>query len=405
MPDGLFPEHLKNDSASVTDVSAATEDLRVLHVITGLNVGGAERMLHKLLVEHSKRNVRSFAVSLTDNGEVGRQIQRLGVKVQVLGLRRALPNPVGIYRLAKVIRNLRPQVIQSWMYHADLAAGLAGRMIGDAPVIWNIRNSNLDPESKRLTRLTARLCARLSGVLPEKIICCSEASKREHVRLGYQEANMQVIPNGFDPAEFKPDDQSKAAIRRELNVEYGVPLIGLVARYDPQKDFLNFVRAAKLFLKLGHKATFIMVGEGVDSRNVELTRLIQQYGILHSVRLLGPRDDIARVTGALDIATSSSRCNEGFSNTVGEAMACAVPCVVTDVGDSRHIVGETGIVVPPEDSQALAKAWIKLLGEGEEKKKARGSEARRRIVEKFSIAQAADQYLRVYQQATTCVRV
>ncbi len=361
-------------------------------------------MLYKLLAGLGEGGFYSAVVSLTDVGKVGLKIRELGIEVQALGLKRTVPNPLGLIRLAKTIRKQRPNVIQSWMYHADLAAGLAAKLAGGHPVIWNIRNSNLDPETKKLTQVTARLCARLSSSLPTKIICCSEASKREHIALGYTAETMQVIPNGFDTAEFRPDEENKLKIRKELEVDRDVSLIGLVARYDPQKDFFNYISAAKLLQNTGRKVMFVMAGERVEWGNQELSELIRKNGIKQNVRLLGNRDDIQSITCAFDIATSSSKCNEGFSNTVGEAMSCGVPCVVTDVGDSKYIVGETGIVVPPGDSTALACAWKKLIDEGDEGRRKRGQNARQRIVANFNIASVVEQYKSVYTESVEHVR-
>ena len=361
-------------------------------------------MLHKLLSGFNNNGFKSSVVSLTDIGRIGDRILELGIEVEELDMKRGIPNPIGLARLVRIIRDRKPDVIQSWMYHADLIAGLSARASGNPPVVWNIRNTNLHPASKKLTLLSVRLGAWLSNSLPAKIVCCSESARREHIKLGYSAGKMLVIPNGFDTDSYRPNERNKIQIRDEIKVDPGILIIGLVARYDPQKDFSNFLKAAKQLLEMRQRVMFVMVGEGVDRENVELTNMIRESGLEADVRLLGSRDDMPKVTCVFDIATSSSRCNEGFSNTVGEAMSCGVPCVVTDVGDSKDIVGETGLVVPPADSTKLAYSWKQLIDEGKNGRSARGEQARQRIVNRFGLEMIRDQYRAIYQDVINHVR-
>jgi glycosyltransferase involved in cell wall biosynthesis len=352
--------------------------MRVLHVITGLNIGGAEIMLYKIICDLSEKNVESQVISLTDIGKTGRKIEAMGIPVTALGMKRGIPGPKGLIRLIRHIKKYKPDIIQSWMYHADLLAGLAGWLGGKYPVIWNIRHSNLAPDTyKKSTIYTAKLCAKLSESLPTKIICCSEASRREHIKLGYTEHKMTVIPNGFDIKQYQPDEAARIETRKELEIDQETLVVGIVGRYDRQKDWPNFINAAK-----------------------ELVQLIREAGIEEDVRLLGERDEMWRVICSFDIATSASKNGEGFSNSIGEAMSCGVPCVVTDVGDSGIIVGDTGIVVKSGDSSELAYAWEQLIEEGDEGRRERGEKARKRIIAEYSIATIAERYKKLYYEVT-----
>ncbi len=373
--------------------------MKILHVITGLSTGGAEMMLFKLLSRLVRENVGNEVISLTGSGPVGERIAGLGVKVHALGMGRALPSPLKFFSLARMIRESQPDIVHAWMYHANLLAGVAAKFARSPPVIWGIRQSNLDPRlSKRSTILTASLGARLSTRLPARILCCSAVARDVHEALGYAPEKMAVIPNGFDLERFRPDGEARIAVRRELGIEPDAPLIGLVARFDPQKDHRSFIRAAARLLESDRSAQFLLCGEGTNADNRELGEWIRAAGIGANCHLLGLRDDMARINAALDIAVSSSAFGEGFSNAVAEAMACGVPCVVTDVGDSSLMVEDTGRVVAPKDSDALAGALAGLLEIGAESRAKLGRAARRRIEENYSLPDIAARHLAFYRE-------
>ncbi len=193
--------------------------MKVLHLITTLSIGGAEMMLYKLLSCLDRQTFASEVVSLTDIGPVGEKMQHLGVPVRALGMHRGRPNPMGLWRLTRWLRQDPPHVLQTWMYHADLIGGLAAKLAGNIKVMWGIRHSNLAPAvNKRGTIWTALTCARLSHWLPARIVCCSETSRQLHVELGYAGDKMIVIPNGFDLDIFRPDSAARQTVRRELNI-------------------------------------------------------------------------------------------------------------------------------------------------------------------------------------------
>jgi len=378
--------------------------IKLLHLITGLNTGGAEMMLYKLLSHMDREAIEVRVISLMDIGPVGRKIQELGVPVQALGMRRSVPNPLSLLRLVRWIQQAPPHYIQTWMYHADLIGGLAAKLAGGIPVIWGIRHSRIDPQSsKRTTFWIARACALLSRWLPARIVCCSEASRRIHTDLGYAGEMMTVIPNGFDLASFRPDPETRSSVRRELGIPEETPLIGLVGRYNPQKDHYNFICAAACLFTSMPDVHFMLCGEGVTRENPELVKWITAADISARCHLLGRREDIPRLTAAMDIATSSSY-SEGFPNVIGEAMACGVPCVVTDAGDSALIVGKTGIVVPPRNPHALADGWGELIKIGPEGRSRLGSAARRRIEELFNLPLIVARYEGLYKDIMALVR-
>jgi glycosyltransferase involved in cell wall biosynthesis len=371
--------------------------IRVLHCITGLSTGGAETMLLKLLSCQDQTATRSEVVSLTSIGPVGERIQELTVPVSALGMRQGWPEPWALLRLAHLIRVRRPDIVHTWLYHANLLGGLAARLAGHRRVIWGIRQGRALETDKWSTRLTLGACARLSARLPTVTVCCSQDARQVHRELGFAEKRLIVIPNGFDLDLLKPDSRARQAVRERLGLADDTVVIGLVARFDPYKDHHSFVRAAAI-LHAHHPAVqFVLCGDGVSWQNRRLAEEIDAAGIRDCCHLLGRRDDIPAILAALDVATSSS-VSEGFPNAVGEAMACGVPCVVTDAGDSALIVGKTGAVVPPRDPAALANAWQELVAAGPTARSSLGVAARQRISDCFSLSAVAARYGALYRR-------
>ena len=370
--------------------------IRVVFVITDLDPGGAERMLLKVASRLSDRFDASV-VSLLAGGELQPDFERIGVPVHSLNMTGLKSVASAVARLARHIRRLRPDVVSTWMYHADLVGGMAVSLAGSPPLAWNIRNSDLSADSSGLaTRTLVRLNARLSHRLPSRILCCSEVARRIHVELGYDSRRFLLIPNGFDLSEYHPSSRAAQSVRRELDISCDAPLIGMLARWHPQKNHHGFIAAAALLKERFPRAQFILAGSGCGPSNRELTRWISDLGLAESVRLLGHRTDIPRLTAALDIACLSSVSGEAFPNVLGEAMACGVPCVATDVGDSALIIGDTGKVVPPGDSDAFANACAELLGMTEEARRNLGEAARKRVQDHFDLSVVSRLYERAF---------
>jgi glycosyltransferase involved in cell wall biosynthesis len=380
---------------------------RVAHVITGLNTGGAETMLYKLLAASQAGGAggagrfEAEVISLTDCGAVAEKIEALGVPVRALGMMRGLPNPAGLARLARWLRRRRPSLIQTWLYHADLIGGVIGKSLVGVPVVWNVRSGDLTKVlDNRMTLLTLRACAALSRRVPDAIVSCSESATAAHVEIGYDAGKITTIPNGFDLAAFHPDAGARASVRRELGLGPDAPLVGLVARFDDLKDHRTFIRAAARLRAAVPAAHFLLCGPGVEWANEQLAEWIRVAGVAESFHLLGRRDDVPRLNAALDVAALTSR-SEGFPNVLGEAMACGVPCVSTDAGEARLIVGDTGLIVPVGDDEGLAAGWRKMLTLDAAARREVGEAARRRILERYSLPAVAAKYEALYEGLLT----
>lgn len=379
------------------------EPITVVHLITGLNMGGAEQMLHKLVTRMDHNKFRCMVVSMTDIGPIGKKIKAGGIPVFTLDMTLGQPTPRGLLKMFHFFKQESVDIIQTWLYHADLLGLLVGRFAGIKRIVWGIRCSNMHLRNYRpLTALTVRVGGVLSP-LADAIVVNSEEGKDVHRRRGYHTGRMVLIPNGFDTGRFCPDTSSRDWLLGQLNLSWDVILIGLVARFDPMKDQRTFLRAASLLAEKEDSVHFVMVGKGMVSHNRELVLLLEGNGLKGRVHLLGLRHDIPRIVAAFDIATSSSAFGEGFSNTIGEAMSCGIPCVVTDVGDSARIVGDTGFVVPPKEPDAMARAWHQLIKMGMGGRKRLAEKARKRIVENFEISSVVRQFETFYEKlnATT----
>lgn len=374
----------------------------VLYVTTGLGTGGAERMLYNLLSMLNQERFSPVVVSLIDNGTVGDRIEALGIPVHTIGMEAGrLPTPNVFWRLIHLVREIKPDLIQGWMYHGNLAAQLASifSQLRNIPVLWNIQHSMYSLEyEKKTTRAVIQLGAKLSKY-PISVVFVSQTGKLQHEAIGYCSNNSCVIPNTSDTSLFIPSFEAKLSVRSELGLAENTFLIGLFARYHPMKDHSNFLHAAALLLKYHPDIHFLLAGTEVNQENQTLYQLLEQLGLFNHVHLLGERNDMPRLTAALDIASSASAYGEAFPLILGEAMSCGVPCVVTDVGDSGWIVGNTGTVVPSKNPELLANAWKELIDLSAEGRENLGKAARARIIEDFSLSSVVGQYEKLYESS------
>jgi glycosyltransferase involved in cell wall biosynthesis len=370
--------------------------IKILHVITDLNTGGAEMSLYRLISCADRTMFENHVVSLIPVGDVGEKIRMLGIPVSSLGMKPGLPSLRAFHKLTNHMRHERFDIIQTWLYHADLLGLLAARGVGISNVVWNIRNSNIDMSKyRRLSGMVLRACAWLSE-WPQAVVCNSRAGQEFHASINYHPKRWVLIPNGIDLSGYKPDPSMRLSVRQELGISPDSFLIGMAARYDPMKDYINFLKAAAFLTRSGLNVNFILVGQNVNPDNVDLSGIVQQEGLSGRTHMLGRRSDMPRLYAALDVFSLTSL-GEGFPNVIAEAMACGVPCAVTGVGDSALIVGETGRIVPPRDPEALAKAWTEILSLSPGERQSLGLMARQRIIDHYSLDRMVSAYCQLYQ--------
>ena len=355
-------------------------------------------MLKRLIESHLNSSIyKHQVISLTTIGKVGLDLRKLGVDVRSLEMGSLLDVPRVLWQLSRIIKLETPSIVQTWMYHADLLGGLAARFVGNRHIVWGIRTTDVQAGGVRATTLVRTVCAWLSSKVPHTIVCAADASRRAHIAVGYDATRMTVVPNGFDLTRLVATPEQRSCLRQMCGFDDTHVVVGTLGRFNPAKDHANFVRAAGLVAQRHPDVRFLMVGRELTSDNAVLLDWIRQTGCADRFVLLGERADVAVCLSAMDVFGLSSR-TEGFPNVVGEAMAMGVPCVVTDVGDAAMLVADTGVVVPKEDSSALALGLGQLLTLEADVLHAQGQMARQRIVAEFTIMRARDRFEAVYQR-------
>ncbi|WP_409290044.1 glycosyltransferase family 4 protein [Pseudomonas sp. KCJK8927] len=372
--------------------------MKVLHVIVGLNVGGAELMLKRLIESHNQLlRYEHSVISLTDLGVIGPKLISQGISVRCLGMKGLLGLPRAFFRLFREMRRFHPDIVQTWMYHADLLGGLAARFAGIQNVIWGVRTTDLEKGGKSTTRLIRKLCAYLSHSVPMRIVCAAEASRKVHVAVGYNAQRMLVIPNGFDLSRLSVTAEQRWVLRASLSLTDEHLVIGSLGRFNPVKDQANFISATAMLAERNPALRFLMVGRGLTSDNEALTELLNGTGYADRYILLGERSDAAICLSAMDIFCLHSR-TEGFPNVLGEAMAIGVPSVVTDVGDAALLLGGNGVVVPAQNAQALSLGLKQMIELSPEERRSLAMSAKKRIVEEFTMKQSSEKFLNLYEE-------
>jgi len=368
--------------------------MRIAHIITDLDTGGAEIMLYKLLSSLHDEALNSSVISLMGRGKITERIEALGVKVETLDLGQGeRPSWQTIKKLRQFMRTFNPDIVQGWMYHGNIAATVAvflfDPMRRKVKLFWNVRQTLYDIKNEKTQTRWLIVLGRWLSFFAHSIIYNSKLSAEQHCNVGYLSKKTKIIPNGFDLQKFKPDQQHRQQLREELGVTETMLLVGHISRLHPMKDHATLLRAidraVEILSGIGGKqeVLFLLIGHGVTS---ELSKN-------PAIRFLGERSDIPKIMSALDIVVSSSAWGEGFPNVIGEAMASKVPCVVTDVGDSAYIVGKYGRVCPVGDDQCIASSLLQLI-ENKQERKTAGNQARKRIKENYSMDKIKKEYLK-----------
>lgn len=370
--------------------------MKVAHVIIGLNVGGAELMLKRLIESHSEKpGIEHIVISLTNKGVLGDQLAKQGVAVHCLDMSSIIKGPATFFRLRKLLQTLRPDVVHTWMYHADLLGGLAARSVGLPNLVWCIRSTDIRKGGSKVTLLIRKLCAWLSERLPRVIVCAADASRQVHEAVGYASDKMRVIPNGFELDKLLPTESNGTSVRDELGISHDSKLVISVGRYNPVKDHKTFIEAAGKVAAQRNDIKFMLVGRDLERSNPQLMALINATGQADAFYMLGERNDVPACLQASDAFCLHS-VTEGFPNVLGEAMAVGLPCVTTDVGDAAYLLDNPEWVVPAASPDKLADKLNALLSLSSAERAALGKTAANRIREHFTMDVISRRYFDLY---------
>lgn len=355
--------------------------MKTIFLIRSLNYGGAERQIVALAKGLQERGHSVLVAVFYSGGPLEKDLRDSGVPVNMLGKHGRWDVFPFLWRLISLVRHEKPDILHGYLPVPDLLTVLFKPLFPRIRMVWGVRASNVDlSRYDLLSRVVFRLeCffSRFAGL----IIVNSNAGRDYHLKHGFPEGKMVVVPNGIDTERFVHDPEARKKMRNEWGIADNEKLIGIVARLDPMKDHQTFLKAASLLAKGRDDVRFICVGDGPATYKSELKRLSRELGLEKKLIWAGAYRDMPAVYNAIDIVTSSSY-GEGFPNVIGEAMACGVPCVATDVGDSALIVGDAGVVVPPKNPERLASGIRALLDRACADS---GEKARRRIIEHFSL--------------------
>ena len=369
--------------------------MKILNIIVGLNDGGAEGVLYRLCLYD--KNYKHIVISLMDEGKYGPLLKKAGIEVYCLNMPAGRFTFTGLYKLFKLIRKSKPNIVQTWMYHADLIGGVVARLAGVKNVFWNIRHTTLEPgKSKRSTIFIAKLCAMLSKRVPIGIVCCAEKALEVHTSIGYDTSKMTVIANGYDPSILCAIPNSQAQLNKELGDVF--PAIGMVARFDPEKEHFDLLEAFLIVKKKGLPHKLVLVGYKINTSNIALIEKIESLKLKNEVLLLDQRRDIPTFMSSLDLHVLSSS-SEAFPNVLAEAMACGTVCASTDVGDAAEIVLSVDSLCKPNVPDELADI---ILNRARENKlsPARWNERRKagsvKIQENFALERMVHAYEKVW---------
>ena len=377
--------------------------MKVIHIISSLDVGGAENMLCRLVTFDENVNIcKHMVICLKSNvGVVGQRLEYSGIEVVSLNLESMWDFPSAFFKLCRILLAQRPDAVQTWMYHADLIGGISARLMGCRRVIWNIRNTDIyfGRGISKKTKFIVSVCAFLSKLVPTKIVSVAKSAADCHIRYGYDARKFIIIGNGFDVANIRPFKSTRDQFRKELGIQTDAVIIGSMARFNEYKDHYNFIQAASLCAHVNPEVYFLMAGKNVDFYNDILSDWVHSSGFKDRFRLIGSCEDVTKFYSTIDMFCLHSL-SEGFPNVLGEAMSASVPCIATDVGDVNLILGDAGLIVPPQNAQALSDGMQRMLELTYVQRAAIGLSGKHRIRNNWSLKKIWEAYMQIYRRGS-----
>lgn len=369
--------------------------LNLVFIIISLDTGGAQSILIRLLRLINRDKFNITVISLTDKGELGAMVEELGFPLITIGMSRNIFNIFALIRLYKVVRELNPDVVHTWMYHSDFFGGLTAKLLDIKLIIWGIRSADFfSSETPKSTKLIVRACAWLSNLVPNVIVYNSQKGLNFHNNLGYAPYKSMVIYNGVDINRFKPNKNSRSLLRNKLHIRNDKKIIGLIARYDGLKNHEGFIKMAAYINEVEKDCDFLMVGNNIKGNEVLLS-LVDDLNLNNNFHLVESVTDIEKVISGLDAIVITS-VSEAFPNVLIESMACGVPCFSTNVGDVKYVIQNQDWIVPVGDMRQLAGLCLNYLNLDNFSQSIIKKNIRLRACEKFDSTLMVQNYESIY---------
>ena len=373
--------------------------LKILHIISGLNDGGAESLLFNFLC-YTKNDI-NFVISLKGKGKYGKMIEEKGIKIFYFDFSLNLSLISNFIDLIKLIRKINPDVVQTWLYHADLLGGCAAYIANSKNIFWGIHHGSLDKNINNYSTIfISKINSILSYFIPRKIIVCADSAKSIHIKNGFSPQKFITIPNGIDLNKFKRSSQKRSFFRNKLNIKSNETLYGTVARFHPIKDHITLIKSISRLKKAGYKFKYLLVGENINNKNKLLNEIIKKYRLEETMILLEKEENISLVMNALDLHVLSSK-SEALPMVILEAMGCGTPCLSTNVGDIKNLIFDNNLIVETSNQSSLFSA-MKIFSDYNSKYKNQISiSVENQIKENYSLEKMTKKYLNLYQKYTS----
>ncbi len=373
-------------------------EIKILHIISGLNDGGAESLLFNFLC-HSKNNI-NFVISLKGKGKYGKMIEEKGIKIFYFNFSFDISLISNFIDLIKLIKKINPDVVQTWLYHADLLGGCAAYIANSKNIFWGIHHGSLDKNiNKFSTIFVSKINSYLSYFIPKKIIVCADSSKFLHIKNGFSQKKFITIPNGIDIKKFKRSSKKRAFFRNKINIKSDETLYGTVARFHPIKDHITLINSIYRLKNAGYKFKYLLVGDKINNKNKLLNELIKKYRLEETIILLDKEENISLVMNAIDLHILSSK-SEALPMVILEAMCCGTPCLSTNVGDIKKLIFDKNLIVETCNQSELFSAMRFFADSNKKYKKQISISVEKQIKENYSLEKMTKKYLNLYQKYT-----